>query len=576
VTRRIAIAVAAAGLAVGVQAEYFAMHAHWTENHVLDVMVGWVFIGAGLVAWVRRPGNRMGPLMVLFGFTWFIGNLAAVGEPVLTSLGKGFEGLNGVILAHLVLAYPTGRLATRGERVLVATGYTLTVLNGVARTITFDPSGAFPHCVDCQHGALALFPRAFPTVDDIGGAVAAVLALGVLALLLMRYARATPPARHALAPLWIAGICTGFVYFLGGIASSAASGSSLDSTTTALQKIVEIGIPLAFLAGLLRTRRERSPIGDLVVALGHPLPRGGLRGALAQALGDPSLELAFARPGGGFVDAAGRSLALPRDDAGRAVTLIEDDGRAVAALIHDAALNERLPVVEAAGAAARLALENERLQAELRAQLEEVRASRARIVGAGDAERRRLERDLHDGAQQRLIALSLALTLARQHVEEGMDPTLAASLEEAAAEAKLALDEIRELARGLHPSILTEAGLGPALESLAERSTLPVVVHGPPRGRLPQPVEATAYFVASEALANAGKHSRASMVTVEARRINGALVIAVDDDGVGGADPGDGSGLRGLEDRLAAAGGRLHVISRAGEGTHLTAEIPCE
>jgi signal transduction histidine kinase len=175
-----------------------------------------------------------------------------------------------------------------------------------------------------------------------------------------------------------------------------------------------------------------------------------------------------------------------------------------------------------------------------------------------------------------LIALSLALTLARQHVEEGMDPTLAASLEEAAAEAKLALDEIRELARGLHPSILTEAGLGPALESLAERSTLPVVVHGPPRGRLPQPVEATAYFVASEALANAGKHSRASMVTVEARRINGALVIAVDDDGVGGADPGDGSGLRGLEDRLAAAGGRLHVISRAGEGTHLTAEIPCE
>jgi len=266
---------------------------------------------------------------------------------------------------------------------------------------------------------------------------------------------------------------------------------------------------------------------------------------------------------------------LPEDQTGRAATLIETEGRRVAAVIHDAALLERLPVVEAAGAAALLALENERLQAELRAQLEEVRASRARIVGAGDAERRRLERDLHDGAQQRLIALALALTLARQQVSDG-NGSVGPVLEEAAAEAKLALDELRELARGLHPSILTEAGLGAALESLAERSSLPVVVKCAPKGRLPQPIEATAYFVASEALANAAKHSRASAVGIEARRADGVLLLDVHDDGVGGADPAGGSGLRGLEDRVAAVGGRLRLTSDMRDGTHLTVEIPCE
>jgi len=205
-----------------------------------------------------------------------------------------------------------------------------------------------------------------------------------------------------------------------------------------------------------------------------------------------------------------------------------------------------------------------------------VRASRVRIVDAGDAERRRIERDLHDGAQQRLITLALTLTLARDQAGESEGAPLAASLDEAATEARLALAELRELARGLHPSILTEAGLGPALESLAERSSVPVAIkHFPPSG-LPPPVEATAYFVASEALANAAKHSHASAVTVEARRRNGALLLDVYDDGVGGAQPTSGSGLRGLEDRLAAIGGHLRVTSKTGHGTHLSAEIPCE
>jgi signal transduction histidine kinase len=195
-------------------------------------------------------------------------------------------------------------------------------------------------------------------------------------------------------------------------------------------------------------------------------------------------------------------------------------------------------------------------------------------VEFGDAERRRVERNLHDGAQQRLVNLSLALGIARSQVPTTSDGELAVALEEAAAELRLALAELRELARGLHPVILSEAGLGPALASLAERSPIPATVAASPPGRLPDRVEETAYFVASEALANAAKHAHASAVTISARRRGGDLVVEVGDDGVGGADP-NGSGLRGLADRVAALDGHLRVYSPSGQGTCITAELPC-
>jgi signal transduction histidine kinase len=221
-----------------------------------------------------------------------------------------------------------------------------------------------------------------------------------------------------------------------------------------------------------------------------------------------------------------------------------------------------------------MTIENQRLQAEVRAQLEEVRASRARIVEFGDAERRRVERNLHDGAQQRLVNLSLALGIARSQVPITSDGELAAALDEAAAELRLALAELRELARGIHPVILSEAGLGPALASLAERSPIPATVGAAPPDRLPARVEETAYYVASEALANAAKHAHATTVTISARQYEAGLVVEIGDDGVGGADP-NGSGLRGLADRVAALDGRLQVHSPAGAGTCVTAELPC-
>jgi len=334
-----------------------------------------------------------------------------------------------------------------------------------------------------------------------------------------------------------------------------------------------LSIPVALAVGLLWGDGGRGPVAGLVVEL-ERTPPGSVRDALARALGDPSLELALWLPERGmYVDAAGREVVLPESGRGRAVTTIGAAEAPVAALVHDPVLLERRGLLAAAGAAARLALENERLQAELRAQLAELRATQARIVTAGDEERRRLERDLHDGVQQRLLSIGLALQLV--HAEVGATATGAVPLVlEAEVELDSALEELRELAGGIHPAVLTEHGLGPALKTLATRSPVPVEIRRVPPERLPAPVEAAAYFVVSEALANAAKHACASAVTIDVRCDEGSLVVDVEDDGRGGAQPRPGSGLAGLADRVHALSGELAIESEPGRGTHLSARVP--
>ena len=337
---------------------------------------------------------------------------------------------------------------------------------------------------------------------------------------------------------------------------------------------VTLAISLALAAGMLWGGAGRGAVADLVVEL-ERTPPGSVRDALAHTLGDPSLELALWLPErAAYVDGTGRPLELPPSGSGRAVTVLGPAEAPVAALVHDPALLERPKLLEAAGAAVRLALENERLQAELRLQLAEVRASRARIVDAGDAERRRLERDLHDGAQQRLLSLGLALQLVRSELGPSANGA-ATLLGEAEAELAAALEELRELAQGIHPAVLTEQGLGPALRTLAARSPLPLELRHLPDERLPAPVEAAAYFVVSEALANVAKHAHASAVSVSIVRHDGSLVVEIEDDGVGGAEPKAGSGLAGLADRVQALEGRLTIESEARTaGTRLRAELP--
>ena len=230
--------------------------------------------------------------------------------------------------------------------------------------------------------------------------------------------------------------------------------------------------------------------------------------------------------------------------------------------------------MQTVGAAAALTLRNERLDAELRAKVTELQASRSRIVQAGYEQRRRLERDLHDGAQQRLMALGIDLRMVRERLER--DPQGAAELlDESLHELGEATAELRELARGIHPAVLTNRGLEAALKGLAGRSPLPVELLKTPADRLPPSVESAVYFVVAEALTNAARYSRAHSVTVDVVRDNGHVEVEVSDDGIGGADADRGTGLRGLQDRVAALDGRLDLMSQHGEGTTLRARIPC-
>jgi len=337
-----------------------------------------------------------------------------------------------------------------------------------------------------------------------------------------------------------------------------------------------IALPIALLAGLLRARLARAAIADLLLEL-ERVSVPGLRDALARTLGDPTLHLAFALPNGrGFVDGAGQPVQLPAGDPRRAVTrLAHDGGVPFAALVHDPSLLEEPDLVHAAGAAAHLALENAQLQAELRVQLQEVEDSRARIVAAADEERLRIERDLHDGAQQRLLAIAIRLRSGQRQFGSRLDPELERLLTSSVDDLKVAGEELRELARGLHPTILAEGGLAVALDSLAGSAPVPVNVDVTAERFAPD-VEATAYFVACEALANVAKHAHASGVTIGARRAHGTLRVEIVDDGIGGADLAAGTGLRGLADRVEARGGTLRIESPRGGGTRVVGEIPCE
>jgi signal transduction histidine kinase len=468
--------------------------------------------------------------------------------------------------ALMVLAYPAGRVRDRFERSFVAIAFAV-VLAWIGFPLLFaDPRS----CTSCAPRVPSLlFVGSTLDLTLIGQIFDGVLiALGLaFVLLLARRIRQSPPgAWRVMLPLAAAAVFAAAEFaalriaFLGGW-------SSLYGPLDWIDRVNTLVVPLAIFVGIATIRRQRGPVGNLVVELTSARP-GEVQAALARTLGDPSLELALWLPDRHeFVDEGGCSVATPESAPGRAVTWIPAEQSPLAALIHDERLVGQRPLLEAAGSAARLALENTRLQAELRAQLTELHSSRRRIVSAADAERRRLERDLHDGAQQRLLALGLALQLLRDH--RG-DPELLAQAE---AELQEALRELRDLARGIHPEILTGQGLGPAVRSLADRAPMPISTDVDD-DRYPPPVETAAYFVVAEALANIAKHAGAHCAAVSITRDNGRLVVDVRDDGRGGAD-GSGNGLQGLADRVGALDGHLTITSRPGAGTTVHAEIPC-
>ena len=563
---------AAAGFLFGVAALGLVL----TNDHeeitgpfvVLALTLGWSFIATGLYALWRRPEQPIGRLMTLVGFLWFLGALPESDSAVVYTAGLALGGLWAGPLVHLLIAFPTGQVARGLERNVVRLGYALPVLQMFVLPVVPD---AARDCRQCPDNLLLVSEQ--PGLSDalmIALGVAAVAMLvGVGVVLVRRWRASGPVQRRALAPVIWTGAAIVTIGVLGVI-PDAVGADTLTAVMNSLLIAAITALPFAFLIGLLRSSLSRAAA---VSALVERVGATTVRDALAEALGDPGLSLAFWLPRlRGYVDPDGHPVVLPAPGAARAVTEIEHDGIRVAAIIHDAALLEEPELVRAAGAAAGLALVNERLDAELRAHYEELRASRNRIVAAGDAARRKIERDLHDGAQQHLVSLALTLRLARSSAAP--DSKTATLLDAAIDELKHGLSELRELARGIHPAVLTERGLEAALAGLAVRATVPVTVTGSLDDRLPPELESAAYFLVCEALTNVAKYASATEAEVSLRLEAGQVVIEVRDDGIGGADARNGSGLSGIADRVAALDGVLVVESPRGAGTLVRAELP--
>ena len=532
------------------------------------------FLAAGIAAWLRWPSSPLGLLFTIVGYLTLLPALDYLNNPVAFTLGNVAVPFAGAALAHLGLAWPTGRLRSRFERGVVIAEYASAVGFSVLGTMFWDP--AFSGC-DASCPANLLLVRGsrpvWEAVNWTSTAVGVALTVIVLTLIIGHWRSARGWSRQAMVPLvWIA-LVIGVESLVSNVTGQFLLPPLANLVFNGWAPLVYMLGPVLFVISTVRVRMARGALGTAIVDLEPGAPPGQLRDTLARALGDSTLQLAFLRPdGAGFTDTSGQAVDPARPDPGRAVVPLA--GAEEAVLVHDEGLELEPQLVRLTAAAASMALEHSRLQAEVQAQLELVRASRARIVEAGDAERRRLERDLHDGAQQRLVTLTLALGMARSRVA-GVDPELESLIDSASKEAREALIELRELARGIHPAVLTETGLAGAIQALVERSPVAATITEVPRERFPAVIEATAYFVVCEALANVAKHARASTAEVRIRKLPGRLAVEVSDDGAGGARPERGSGLRGLADRVASAGGALRVDSPPGAGTRLEADIPC-
>ena len=544
-----------------------------TSDHVAEPglqasLLDWItlpYVLGGLIAWWRRPDSRFGPLMIAAGFAMAASSLQWSSASVPYTVGLAFDLLPAALFIHVFLAFPSGLLERRSERVVVGLGYAAAV--GLQLAMMGLGGGGGDNLL-----TVVADPGVANTLQDVQLIAVSGAALAGVVLLAARRRDSGRPLRRSVA-LLIDSFALGLVM----IAALFLSGAFELSAFETIRRItfVVIGIaPVAFLIGLLDARLARSAIGDLLVELDAEPAPAELRDALARALGDPSLTLAYWLPEfESWADLDGRPVELPEPGGGRTATLVDHEGAHLAALVHNPSLDDEPELLEAVSAGAAIALENSRLHVELRARLEELRGSRGRVIAAGQAERQRLERNLHDGAQQRLIALSLELGVLAEQLRG--QPNARARVDQARAEIALSLEELRDIARGLHPAIVSGHGLSVALESLAAHATIPVRLSVAAGGRLREPVEVAAYYVVAESLANVCKHAAAARATVDVVRADGSLVVEIVDDGIGGADTERGSGLRGLADRVESLDGRLRVWTPRGGGTRVRAEIPC-
>jgi len=574
-TRAMRFAVLAAGLGLGVFSMAvarggagYSFSGSSAFAGAAELVAGYALLAVGFTAWMRPRQARLGAILVAASFAWFLLEWSnpAAGSIVFT-IGLVLYAAAPPLVAHAMLAYPDGRVGWWLGRLALALGYAGSVLVlGLLAAAVFDP--ASEGCAQCPRNLLLVAgggssSSAYGSVNRAGVYLGLAWSLLVILLAAGGLARSTPARRRQAAPVVVAGCA-----YLGLVAADFArslhrgflGNDGLDRRLWLGEAAALCVLSLAVVWAWVRARRTRSALARLVIELAESPPPGGLRDVLAGVLHDRSLVLAYPLADGRLADARCRAVELTGE-----ITPIVRGGQQVALLSHRPGLLDEPALAEEVAAAARLALENERLQAEARFQLEELRASRCRIVQSGDAERRRLVRDLHDGAQQRLVTLSLALRLARTRLGRDPDLALAERIDQAEAELRAALADLRELAQGIFPVILAEEGLSAAVEALAEAAPILLEITTFPDERLGSSVEATAYFVVSETV----RRCAAGTLKVSAARRNGRLVVEVEGDSA----PAE---ITDLQDRVGALDGSVAVVHGPDGRTILQAEIPCE
>jgi signal transduction histidine kinase len=567
----VALAVGLGALAIAQGPGRFTTYAgRSTLAATLTVTAGLALVVAGLITSLTRPAGRIGDLAVLAGLVWFAPVWVGwdKGPSLVRSLGMLTAGFALPLLVHLVLAFPGGQPHGTITRALILTVYLEAALAALGlalfRNPFFDPN-CWANCTDNDFRVRSL-PQLAHAIGVADRWFTAAAAAALVAVCVRRVLRDSGPARRTLLPVALPAILFAGAVIAHTIALQRTPLEDPSDRVFQTVFVVECVAVLLLAAGLVwatvRTRIQRRAVARIATSLGQAPPPGSLQAALAKAVGDPELRIAYWLPDAEqYVDAEGRPVAEPVAAPGRAVTALVRDGRQIAVVSHTAALPDLEPEL---GAAVRLALENERLQAEALAQLDQLRASRVRIVETGDSERRRLERDLHDGAQQRLLALSYDLRLARTNAQADGDRQTGSLLTQATNQAQAALQELRDLAHGIYPAILTEAGLAAALATLADAAPLPVEILAEAEGRCPAAVETAAYLLVAEALDDAAGRG-ASHATVSVARDGEQLVATVQDDGTDRT-----AAMAQLADRVGALDGQLTV-----EPTRLRAELPC-
>ena len=560
-------AVAVAAVAVVTGTMVLALASETLAQPVLRAfLVGWIvvpYVLSGVLAWWRRPESRLGPLMVATGFAMSTTSLQWLQQPVLASIGHLLDMLPAALFLHVFLAFPTGRLTHRPEKVVVVSCYVAVLGLQVLKIILgVNPENVF---------AVTSMVFAANLIEGIQLTLVAGLLLAGAVLLYLR-SRATGRRRRRPTALLVDAF--GLSLVMLALLYLAGLGAWPASEPIRLITFASLGLaPIAFLFALLDARLARGEVAELLVEL-RADPTTELQAPLARALRDPSLRLAYWLPEfGSWADQEGKEVAPPAPDERQAVRTIYRDDEPMAAILFDRSLEDEWELLDTVAATAGIALENGRLRAELRARLQELQGSRVRVFEASRQERQRLERDLHDGAQQRLVALSLELGMLMESTTG--DAVVRERLTRAKNEVSASLEELRDVARGIYPAVLSGHGLAVALESLTARAGVPVELVIEVAERLPPAVEVAAYYVVSEALTNIDKHAHATSATVRVSRTESGVAVDITDDGLGGIEPSAGSGLRGLADRVEALGGHFQARTPAGGGTCVHAEIPC-